>query len=150
MLWAGEVSVRVNSFSSSLAPTINYNSSYNANGNAHLSPIIKYPLLIFLLSYSDFLHGLSTPVPASPTAPRASERLRLVYSYVTATPSDGGLGIHPENDSWSRIESIMTLHDPEFNDSWIRSLTTSTATIGHGRLDAIRTQVMYASSPEYL
>ncbi|KAI9464472.1 DUF590-domain-containing protein [Lactarius psammicola] len=90
--------------------------------------------------YSDFLHGLSTPVSASPSAPRASERLRLVYTYVTAAPSDGGLGIHPENDSWSRIESIMTLHDPEFNEHWIRSLTTSTATIGHGRLDAIRTQ----------
>ncbi|KAH9066519.1 DUF590-domain-containing protein [Lactarius vividus] len=91
--------------------------------------------------YSDFLHGLSTPVPASPTAPRASERLRLVYSYVTATPSDGGLGIHPEHDSWSRIESIMALHDPDFNDRWIRTLTTSTSTIGHGRLDEIRTQV---------
>ncbi|KAH9072296.1 DUF590-domain-containing protein [Lactarius deliciosus] len=90
--------------------------------------------------HSDFLHGLSTPVPASPAAPRASERLRLVYTYVTATPSDGGLGIHPEHDSWSRIESIMTLHDPEFNDRWIRSLTTSTSTIGHGRLDEIRTQ----------
>ncbi|KAH9026397.1 DUF590-domain-containing protein [Lactarius pseudohatsudake] len=90
--------------------------------------------------HSDFLHGLSTPVPASPAAPRASERLRLVYSYVTATPSDGGLGIHPEHDSWSRIESIMILHDPDFNDRWIRSLTTSTSTIGHGRLDEIRTQ----------
>lgn len=89
--------------------------------------------------YSDFLHGLLTPIPASPTA-SPSERLRLVYSYVTATPSDGGLGIHPEHGPWSRIESIMTLHDPEFNDRWIRSLTTSTTTIGHGRLDAIRSQ----------
>ncbi|KAH9010882.1 DUF590-domain-containing protein [Lactarius pseudohatsudake] len=59
---------------------------------------------------------------------------------MSLTPSDGGLGIHPEHDSWSRIESIMILHDPDFNDRWIRSLTTSTSTIGHGRLDEIRTQ----------
>ena len=68
-----------------------------------------------------------------------------MYSYVTGAPDDGGLGIHPENDSWSRIESIMTLHDPEFNHRWIRSLTTSTTTVGHGQLDAIRTQVCFSS-----
>lgn len=90
--------------------------------------------------YSDFLHGLSTPLPASPTVPRASERLRLVYSYVTDASDDGGLGINPENSSWTRIESIMTLHDPEFNTRWIRALTTTTTTVGHGQLDAIRTQ----------
>ncbi|KAF8267790.1 DUF590-domain-containing protein [Lactarius quietus] len=90
--------------------------------------------------YSDFLHGLSTPLPASPTVPRASERLRLVYSYVTDAPDDGGLGINPEAASWSRIDSIMALHDPEFNNRWIRALTTSTTTVGRGQLDAIRTQ----------
>jgi anoctamin-10 len=35
----------------------------------------------------------------------------------------------------------MTLHDPEFNHRWIRALTTTTTTVGHGQLDAIRTQV---------
>ncbi|KAI0306043.1 calcium-activated chloride channel-domain-containing protein [Multifurca ochricompacta] len=67
---------------------------------------------------------------------RPSERLRLVHSYVTASSSDGGLGIHPDNDAWPRIESIMALHDPEFNNFWIRSLTTSS--VGHDKLDTIR------------
>ncbi len=70
-----------------------------------------------------------------------------MYSYVTVTPSDGGLGIHPENDSWSRVESIMALHDPEFNRHWTHSLTT---TIGHGQLDAIRAQVHYLSSSQFV
>lgn len=145
MPWAGEASDRVNSFSLSLAPTLNYNNSCNANGNAPSQSLQILPL-IFPLSYSDFLHGLSTPLPASPTVlPRASERLRLVYSYVTDAPDDGGLGINPENGSWSRIESIMTLHDPEFNNRWIRALTTTTTTVANGQLDAIRTQVCFST-----
>ena len=143
MPWAGEASDRVNSFSLSRAPTLNYNNSCNANGNA-LHNRCKFSPSFFVFSYSDFLHGLSTPLPASPTVLlRASERLRLVYSYVTDAPDDGGLGINPENGSWSRIESIMTLHDPEFNNRWIRALTTTTTTVGHGQLDAIRTQVCF-------
>ncbi|KAI0255693.1 calcium-activated chloride channel-domain-containing protein [Lactifluus subvellereus] len=95
--------------------------------------------------HSDFLHGLSTSasnVNQDQTTLNPAERLRLVYTYVTATPSDGGLGIHPHNDSWSRIESIMALHDPKFNDVWIRSVTTlaSVINIGHDQLDIIRTQ----------
>ncbi|KAI9440392.1 DUF590-domain-containing protein [Lactarius indigo] len=81
--------------------------------------------------YSDFLHG---PFNSGTCFSRRPSCFR------TTPPRTGGLGIHPENASWSRIESIMTLHDPEFNDRWIRSLTTSITTIGHGRLDEIRTQ----------
>jgi hypothetical protein len=71
-----------------------------------------------------------------------------VHSYVTATPSDGGLGIHPDNDAWSRVESIMALHDPEFNNRWIHSVT-KTIDIGHNQLDIIRSQVR-ASIPNHV
>jgi hypothetical protein len=37
----------------------------------------------------------------------------------------------------------MALHDPDFNTRWIRALTTTTTTVGHGQLDAIRTQVCF-------
>jgi len=68
-----------------------------------------------------------------------------VHAYVTGNPSDGGLGIHPDNDAWPRVESIMALHDPEYNDVWIRSVT-KTFDVGHEQLDFIRSQVR-ASSP---
>jgi len=88
----------------------------------------------------DVLHGLLTcGSDIDPGAINSAERLRLVDSYVTATPSDGGLGIHPDNDVWSRIESIIALHDPEFNDRWIHSVTKP-IDIGHSQLDIIRSQ----------
>ncbi|KAI0272381.1 calcium-activated chloride channel-domain-containing protein [Gloeopeniophorella convolvens] len=95
--------------------------------------------------HSDFLYGLSTSaVPASAqqldlAALQPSERLRLIYAYVTSTSSDGGLGVHPDDPAWTRVESVMALHDPEFNDVWIRSLTTRN--IRYEQLDVIRTQV---------
>jgi anoctamin-10 len=71
-----------------------------------------------------------------------------VYTYVTTTTSEGGLGIHPDNDVWSRVESVMALHDPEYNDRWIRSVT-KTVDIGHDQLDFIRNQVR-ASIPNHV
>ena len=107
------------------------------------------PLTHHLDSHSDFLHGLSTStsiVNQDHTTLNPAERLRFVYTYVTATPDNGGLGIHPHNVSWSRIESIMALHDPKFNDVWIRSVTTlaSVIHIRHDQLDIIRTQVRFS------
>ncbi|KAH9992718.1 calcium-activated chloride channel-domain-containing protein [Russula compacta] len=87
------------------------------------------------------LHGLSTTCASDvdPSALKPSERLRLVHTYVTATSDDGGLGIHPDNDIWPRVESIMALHDPEYNNVWIRSVT-KTIDVGHKQLDFIRCQ----------
>ncbi len=96
-----------------------------------------------LYSRSDVLHGLSTCAQdIDPSAITAAERLRLVHTYVTATHSDGGLDIHPENDVWSRVDSIMALHDSEFNDRWMHSVT-KTVDIGRdpAQLDFIRSQV---------
>lgn len=74
-----------------------------------------------LCSHSDFLSGLPvTPAPnVLPLSP--ADRIRLVYSYITSTPPDGGLGISPEAPEWDLIESIFPLHDHNFNEMWVRA-----------------------------
>ncbi|KAJ8694723.1 hypothetical protein PTI98_007374 [Pleurotus ostreatus] len=57
-----------------------------------------------------------------------ADRLRLVYEFVTSAPADGGLGITPETGEWDLVESVMLLHDKDFNDAWIRSWTRRTIT----------------------
>ncbi|KAF8159945.1 calcium-activated chloride channel-domain-containing protein [Crassisporium funariophilum] len=71
--------------------------------------------------HSDFLSGLPvTPVPnVQPLSP--ADRLRLVYSYISSTPKDGGLGISPDAPEWDLVESIFPLHDREFNEHWVRA-----------------------------
>ncbi|KAL0579877.1 hypothetical protein V5O48_002124 [Marasmius crinis-equi] len=77
---------------------------------------------------SDFLNGLPvTPVTkeaaaALPIAP--ADRLRLVHAYITSSPVDGGLGINSESKQWNLVESVICLHDREFNDKWIHAWTT--------------------------
>ncbi|KAI0046519.1 DUF590-domain-containing protein [Auriscalpium vulgare] len=94
--------------------------------------------------HSDFLYGLTTSaVPAVASEPdlhslTPAERLRLIFAYVTSTPADGGLGISQDSDEWTRIESIMTLHDSHFNDIWVRSLAKRH--VGSQQLDTIRSQ----------
>ena len=57
-----------------------------------------------------------------PLAP--ADHLRLVHTYITSTERDGGLGVAPGSPQWDRVESVMTLHDHLFNDTWIKSWTT--------------------------
>jgi hypothetical protein len=38
---------------------------------------------------------------------------------------DGGLGISPDSPEWDLVESVMALHDREFNERWIHAWTTS-------------------------
>lgn len=95
--------------------------------------------------YSDFLHGLSTTNLASVADTSASEnlapadRLRLIHGFVTSTRQDGGLGIISDLPEWNRVESVMALHDHDFNHQWIRSWTTSR--VNEAQLDKIRDQV---------
>jgi anoctamin-10 len=60
-------------------------------------------------------------------------------------PADGGLGITHESPEWSRVQSIMALHDTEFNEVWLRSLTNKQVRTEH--LDTIRSQVRLRSVP---
>jgi anoctamin-10 len=93
--------------------------------------------------YSDFLHGLSTTNLASVGDASAklapADRLRLIHGFITSTPEDGGLGINPDSPAWSpRVQSVMALHDHDFNGQWIRSWTTHA--VGARELDGIRDQ----------
>ncbi|KAK7031750.1 calcium-activated chloride channel-domain-containing protein [Favolaschia claudopus] len=77
--------------------------------------------------HSDFLSGLpTTPVKREQDQPLApADRIRLVHAFVTSMPVDGGLGISPDSPDWDLVESVMTLHDREFNEKWIHAWTTS-------------------------
>ncbi|KAJ7902476.1 calcium-activated chloride channel-domain-containing protein [Mycena leptocephala] len=78
--------------------------------------------------HSDFLYGLPT-TPAKreeetqPLSP--ADRIRLVHAFITSMPMDGGLGISPDSPEWDLVESVMALHDREFNERWIHAWTTS-------------------------
>ncbi|KDQ06303.1 hypothetical protein BOTBODRAFT_121703 [Botryobasidium botryosum FD-172 SS1] len=93
---------------------------------------------------SDFLHGLSAINPptldSAPLSP--ARRLRLVYSYLTSAPKDGGLGVLPGANGWHRVESVMALHDKKFNHHWIASWTRNKLGFGVGmaELDKVKEQ----------
>ena len=98
-----------------------------------------------LYRYSDFLYGLpmsklpsaDTDLDATPLSP--ADRIRLVHAYITSTPQDGGLGIVPECNEWDFVQSVMALHDHDFNEKWIRLWTTHR--IASVQLEKIRDQV---------
>ncbi|KIY72484.1 DUF590-domain-containing protein [Cylindrobasidium torrendii FP15055 ss-10] len=80
--------------------------------------------------HSDFLNGLPRvpTVTAESSAHETtslppSDRIRLVHAYISALPSNDGLGILPGSPNWDLVESIMALHDKEFNCQWMEAWT---------------------------
>ncbi|KAF8962021.1 calcium-activated chloride channel-domain-containing protein [Flammula alnicola] len=71
--------------------------------------------------HSDFLSGLPVTPVANSIPLSAADRLRLVHSYISSSPADGGLGISPDAPEWDLVEFIFPLHDREFNEHWIRA-----------------------------
>ncbi|WWC57606.1 uncharacterized protein I303_100138 [Kwoniella dejecticola CBS 10117] len=70
----------------------------------------------------DQAHNLpphSHPLPASP-----STRIRLIYNLLTAPAIQDGLGITPNQGKWSRVKSIMALHDELADKEWVERWTT--------------------------
>ncbi|KAI0333946.1 DUF590-domain-containing protein [Cubamyces sp. BRFM 1775] len=93
--------------------------------------------------YSDFLCGLPTTNPTgtrdlAADPPTPADRLRLIHTYVTSRPEDGGLGVAPGSSNWDRVESVLVLHDHAFNEAWIRAWTTRQ--LGFVKFDKIREQ----------
>ncbi|KAG0697096.1 calcium-activated chloride channel-domain-containing protein [Suillus ampliporus] len=92
---------------------------------------------------SDFLYGLpmsmlpSTNESESVTLSPA-ERIRLVHGFISSTPEDRGLGIIPGRKEWDLVESVMVLHNHDFNDHWIRLWTRHR--IANVELEQIRDQ----------
>lgn len=78
---------------------------------------------------ADFVYGVarakvrSLASTANPAAITPAERIRLVHTYITSPTLDSGLGIAPGASNWTRIQSIMTLQDRDFNHTWLSDWT---------------------------
>jgi len=83
------------------------------------------------------LPSADTDLDATPLSP--ADRIRLVHAYITSTPQDGGLGIVPGCNEWDLVQSVMALHDHDFNEHWIRLWTRHR--IASVQLEKIRDQV---------
>lgn len=84
--------------------------------------------LIHCERHSDFLYGLpmsklpsTNDFESAPLSP--ADRIRLIHGFISSTPEDGGLGIIPGRKEWDLVESVMALHDHDFNDHWIHLWT---------------------------
>ncbi|KAG2153495.1 calcium-activated chloride channel-domain-containing protein [Suillus bovinus] len=84
--------------------------------------------LIHCERHSDFLYGLpmsklpsTNDFESAPLSP--ADRIRLIHGFISSTPEDGGLGIIPGRKEWNLVESVMALHDHDFNDHWIHLWT---------------------------
>ncbi|KAG0262946.1 hypothetical protein DFQ27_002013 [Actinomortierella ambigua] len=51
-----------------------------------------------------------------------ADRLRIVYQLLTNLPKEGGAGLYPGHDE--HIESILPIHDKQFNKAWLKSWST--------------------------
>ncbi|KAI5124246.1 hypothetical protein M0805_005095 [Coniferiporia weirii] len=114
------------------------------------APAPKLVRLVQRERYQDFLRGLSSTelitrdssALADPSQLSPADRLRIVYEFVTSTPHGGGLGIVPGSKEWTRVESVVALHDHKFNELWIHSWTRLQIGFGIGKieLDKIKNQ----------
>lgn len=67
-----------------------------------------------LLDQSHHLPPHSHTFPPDPAT-----RIRLLYALLTSPPIQNGLGITPHEGKWSRVKSIMALHDEEADRAWV-------------------------------
>ncbi|KAF9976685.1 hypothetical protein BGZ73_008082 [Actinomortierella ambigua] len=51
-----------------------------------------------------------------------ADRLRIVYQLLTNLPKEGGAGLYPGLDE--HIDSILPIHDKQFNKAWLKSWST--------------------------
>ncbi|KLO19131.1 DUF590-domain-containing protein [Schizopora paradoxa] len=112
------------------------------------APSSKVARIVQRERHSDFLRGLpsssmttmTTEALSEPESLAPADRVRLIHDYITSTTLDGGLGIIPGSKDWKRVESIMALHDHDFNDMWLRSWTRRQIGFGIGiiELDKIK------------
>lgn len=100
-----------------------------------------------LYSARAFVHGLTTSdaLLAPGTKLSHAERTRLVYSFVCSAQRDGGLGVTAGAVGWTRVKSVMVLHDQKWNDRWIVQWATSLDV--DASLDALRAQVGFHLEP---
>jgi anoctamin-10 len=85
-----------------------------------------------IFSINDWIHGIRTEAPdrdlsnelnAEPL--HEAERLRIVYQLITQPETEGGAGIAPKYGEWKQVDDIFPLHDHEFNNAWIKEISSS-------------------------
>lgn len=47
-------------------------------------------------------------------------RLRILWDLLTSPPLQQGLGITPGEGQWTRVKSIMALHDETSDNAWVQ------------------------------
>ncbi|KLT41542.1 DUF590-domain-containing protein [Cutaneotrichosporon oleaginosum] len=65
----------------------------------------------------DKAYGMIVPNRVGPVSP--ATRFRLLYDLLTAPGVQDGLGITPGEGEWSRVKSIMALHDEAADNKWV-------------------------------
>jgi hypothetical protein len=94
---------------------------------------------------SNFIHGLPVhnldSIAAGNVNLSDADRIRLVHDYITWTTTDGGLGVVPGTDQWSRVTNIMAIHDQEFNERWLKAWSSKGIGTGSVDLDKIKDHV---------
>lgn len=92
-----------------------------------------------------FVHGLTSSYGAIQNGinPSPAERSRLIHLYVCSSRKVGGLGITPGAPEWSRVESVILMHDQHYNDKWIKNWSISLDV--DSSLDQLRAQVRLTS-----
>lgn len=58
-------------------------------------------------------------VPKKAEAVSPATRIRLLYDLLTAPGVQDGLGITPGEGDWTRVKSIMALHDEAADNKWV-------------------------------
>ncbi|WWD22681.1 hypothetical protein CI109_107174 [Kwoniella shandongensis] len=69
----------------------------------------------------DQSHNLPPHSQEYPTSP--ATRIRLIYNLLTSPALQNGLGITPGKGKWTRVKSIMALHDEEADKKWVEKWT---------------------------
>lgn len=99
--------------------------------------MIAHLILISECRTLDFRNGVTSSKQVSLSS---SSRHRLVHRYVTSSSADGGLGITPDAPDYSFIRSIFVLHDSAWNDSLLKSWSTS-LDVSTSSLDTLKEHV---------
>ena len=102
----------------------------------------------------DWLHGVRQEAPNADSSDSEDKRqinpaepLRIVYQLIINPRSEGGAGITPKHGEWKNVESILALHDHQYNKSWIKKWATS-YTLKVEDLDDIRDHFGEKVQPE--
>lgn len=89
--------------------------------------------LVYRSRIRDWLHGVRQIQPVKETvdtlaeAPLSqAERLRMIYSMITAQNVDGGANITPQHGEWENVDAIFPLHDHETNKRWLSEFAKKT------------------------